>query len=207
MQQCFDLATRCFALGIPQFGSCFGAQLAAATAGGTVAKNPMGKELGLARKIQLTDAGRAHPMYHGKKSFFDAVSSHNDEVTHLPPGALKLAQNAHTGVQAISVRYLKGEFWGVQYHPEYDLHELARLKYCRRQVNTTLGFFRDIEAADAHIADIEALHADPSRTDIAWRLGYDADVMDEDVRMCEVKNFIRYLVLPFKQAKDMEISV
>lgn len=195
--QMSDLARRCFARGIPQFGSCFGAQLAVSVAGGVVAKNKFGKELGIARKISLTDAGRAHPMYEGKPSVFGGFTSHNDQVTHIAPGGLKLAQNAFTSVQAVSVRHQNGDFWAVQYHPEYDLHEIARLLYCRRQVSINLGFFRDMEGADAFIADLETLHADRSRRDIAWKYGIDDDVLDDDIRTCEVKNFIKHLVLPY----------
>ncbi|KAJ0405517.1 hypothetical protein P43SY_011365 [Pythium insidiosum] len=198
IQQLWGLAKAAYAQGVPQFGSCFGAQLAAVTAGGTVRKNPFGKELGIARKIHLTDAGRSHPMYEGKPSVFGGFTSHNDQITHLSAGGLKLAQNAHTSVQAVAVRHLNGEFWGLQYHPEYDLHEFARLLYCRRKVSVELGFFSDIASADAHIADLEALHADRSRTDIAWKLGIDDDVLDEEIRILEVKNFVRHLVLPYR---------
>lgn len=197
IQQMSDLARRCFALGLPQFGSCFGAQLAVAVAGGAVAKNKFGKELGIARKINLTEAGRAHPMYDGKPSVFGGFTSHNDQVTHIMSGGLKLAQNAHTSVQAVSVRFLKGDFWAVQYHPEYDLHEIARLLYCRRKVSIELGFFRDMAGADAFIDDLETLHADRSRGDLAWKYGIDDDVLDDDVRTCEVRNFIKHLVLPY----------
>ena len=51
-------------------------------------------------------------------------------------------------------------------------------------------------------ADLETLHSDPSRTDIAWRLGFDADIMDESIRLCEVRNFVKHLVLPFKANKE-----
>ncbi|RLN47341.1 hypothetical protein BBJ28_00017740 [Nothophytophthora sp. Chile5] len=197
VMQLMSLARQSFARGVPQFGSCFGLQLAVATAGGVVQKNKHGKELGVARKIRLNAAGRAHPMYEGKPSVFDAFSSHKDEVTVIQPGGLQLASNTFTNVQSVCLRYLKGEFWGLQYHPEYDLHEMARLLHCRREVNTELGFFTDLASADAFIDDLEALAADPSREDIAWKIGYDRDVLDDDMRTCEVKNFVKHLVLPY----------
>ena len=52
------------------------------------------------------------------------------------------------------------------------------------------GYFNDQTAANKFIADLETLHADPSRKDIAWQLGIDQDVMDEDIRTLEVKNWI-----------------
>jgi GMP synthase (glutamine-hydrolysing) len=43
---------------------------------------------------------------------------------------------------------------------------------------------------------LEALHQDPTRKDLAWLLGIDDDVMNEDVRRVEVRNWIELLVLP-----------
>ena len=46
------------------------------------------------------------------------------------------------------------------------------------------------------MSKLEALHQDPTRYDLAWLLGVDDDVMDDDVRMLEVRNWIDQLVLP-----------
>ncbi|KAF0698888.1 Aste57867_10512 [Aphanomyces stellatus] len=193
-----DLAKQCFAYGIPQYGSCWAAQIAVVAAGGVVSKNPRGREMGVARKISLTPEGRAHPLYEGKPSVFDAFTSHYDEITHVRPGSLVLSGNAFTTVQAVAVRHLNGEFWGVQYHPEYDLRDIARLIYARKERLVKYGIFASNEAADKFVAEVEELHEDPSRKDIAWRLGFDADVMDESVRFTETRNFIKHLVLPYK---------
>jgi len=107
-----------------------------------------------------------------------------------------LASNAFTHVQSVAVAHRGGTFWGLQYHPEYDLHEMARLAWCRRDKLVKLGFFRDGEAADAWVDLLEVLHQDPSRKDIAWMLGIDDDVTNEDIRLAEVRNWIERLVLP-----------
>ncbi len=184
-----------FEVGVPSFGSCWAAQIAVVAAGGTVTKNPRGREMGIARKIKLTPEGQSHPLYAGKSHVFDGFTSHDDEVTELPPGAVALAGNAWTRVQSVSVRFDAGEFWGLQYHPEYDLHELARLTYCRIDKLIRLGYFKDRDVALRYVDELEALHADPSRQDIAWHLGIDEDVMDEDVRLIEVRNWVNHLVL------------
>lgn len=181
---------------VPSFGSCWAAQIAVVAAGGRCDANPKGREMGIARKIALTPEGRAHPLYSGKKSVFDAFISHDDEITHLPPSGSLLASNGHTHVQSVSVTHKGGVFWGLQYHPEYDLHELARLCYCRKQKLTERGFFRDMDAAQAYVDQLEALHQDPGRKDIAWLLGIDEDVMNDDIRCAEVRNWIDLLVLP-----------
>ena len=55
---------------------------------------------------------------------------------------------------------------------------------------------RDREAAETYVGLLEALHQDPSRRDIAWLLGIDADVMNEDLRVAEVRNWLNHLVIP-----------
>ncbi|KAI9906540.1 hypothetical protein PsorP6_004244 [Peronosclerospora sorghi] len=201
--QMMNLARQSFAHGLPQFGSCFGLQLAVVAAGGVVQKNERGKELGVARKIRLTEAGRAHPMYEGKPLIFDAFTSHNDEVRVIRPGGLVLATNTFTTVQSACLRYLKGEFWGLQYHPEYDLHEMARLLHCRRRVNTQLGFFTDLNDATRFVDLLDELAADPTRKDLAWKIGYDQDVLNESHRTREIRNFVKNLVMPYyKQSQE-----
>lgn len=48
-----DLAKECYRRGIPQFGSCWAIQIAASAAGGTCAKNPRGREMGIGKCILL----------------------------------------------------------------------------------------------------------------------------------------------------------
>ena len=191
-----SLARAAFEAGVPGFGSCWAAQIAVVAAGGQCRANPNGREMGVARKITLTAEGRGHPLYEGKAGVFDAFISHVDEITHVPPGSLVLSGNAFTRVQSVSVIYRGGEFWGLQYHPEYDLREMARLTWCRLEKLQALGFFNDRDAGEAYVALLETLHQDPSRADIAWRLGIDDDILNVDVRRREMKNWITKLVLP-----------
>jgi len=191
-----EFARECYRRGVPAFGSCWAAQIAVVAAGGEVALNPNGREMGIARGITLTDEGRSHPLYEGKPAVFDALTSHDDEVTVLPTGAVRLAGNDFTRMQSVVVKHEGAEFWGLQYHPEYDLHEMARLMFCRLEKLVKLNFFEDEPAGLAHIDQLEALYADPSRTDIASALDIKADVIDELLRTVEVRNWINHLVLP-----------
>lgn len=194
VQRQVELARRAFAVGVPQFGSCWAIQIAAVAAGGKVAANPRGREMGLARKIGLTEAGRKHPMYAGKPPLFEAFICHLDEVTELPEGATLLASNTFTHVQGLEVRHQAGVFWGVQYHPEYTVGEMAGLMHARKPALIKEGFFLDEDAADAHIARLRDLHADPSRKDLGWGLVIDEDVLDDDIRQCELINWLKFVV-------------
>ena len=186
-----------FETGVPMFGSCWGLQVGAVAAGGTVVRSPKGREIGLARKITLTDAGRDHPMHQGKGASFDAPAVHTDEVGEKPQGMIVTATNTHSEVQAAEIRHGKSTFWGVQYHPEFSLTEMAGIMERYGKVLVDEGPFRDLEALARHTADLKALQDDLSRKDISWRLGYDADVLEPRRRLTEIRNWIERLVMPF----------
>ena len=95
-----DLVRAALKTGTPLFGSCWGLQVITAAAGGSVRKNPKGREIGFGRGIRLTEAGRKHPMYVGKLDVFNAPTVHLDEVEALPAGTTVLATNAMSSVQA-----------------------------------------------------------------------------------------------------------
>lgn len=191
-----ELARAAFAAGVPSFGSCWAVHVAVTAAGGRCAANPRGREFGIARNLALNDAGRAHPMFAGKPTGFDALTSHEDEVVELGPDATLLASNEFSTVQAVHVAHQRGIFWGVQYHPEYDLLDVARLGILRAPQLIAQGCFTDAAAAAAYLADIEALHADRGRRDLTYRLGVGAGVLDARLRTCEARNWLDRLVKP-----------
>lgn len=191
-----DLAEKAYELGTPGFGSCWAIQVAAVAAGGEVKANPKGREMGIARKIQLTPEGRNHPMYEGKESTFIAFISHVDEVTKIPEGGVLLSGNDFTHVQSMAVNHKKGSFWGLQYHPEYDLHEMARLTVARESKLIPAGFFKGHDDLMEYVERLEALHKEPNRHDLRWQLAIDDDVLSPDIRQCEFANWIENVILP-----------
>lgn len=188
-----DLMRSALDAGMPVLGSCWGLQVAAAATGGCVAQSPRGREVGIARKVALTAAGIGNALFEDKPAVFDSPCIHYDEVTHLPAGAVVLAQNAHSAVQAAVIRRGAGVFWGVQYHPEFDLPHLANLY--RRYADDMLsqGYFIDKDALETYANELSALHQDPSRLDLRWRLGIDDDVLDPDLRCREIRNWVNSL--------------
>lgn len=176
------------------WGTCWGIQIMAVAAGGEVRRNPKGREIGLARKISLTPEGRSHPMYTGKSDVFDALASHLDMVTRVPPHALVLAGNEHTQVQAMTFCYGKGAFWGVQYHPDYDTREVARLMVTRKTLLISEGFFEDERDFETHIGHLEKLAENPQNRNLRWKLGIDDDILSIDSRQREFGNWLKEVV-------------
>lgn len=182
--------------GTPQYGSCWGLQMAVVAAGGKVEANPLGREMGLARNIQLTADGRGHPFYKDKPEVFSGFISHVDQVTQMPPGGKVLASNDFTHVQAVAISHEQGAFWAVQYHPEYSLADMARLIVARESKLLPEGFYADRDGLLSHVAKLESLAEAPGRKDLRWQLAIGDDVLDQQVRQREFANWLHGLVLP-----------
>ncbi|MCP4640079.1 MAG: type 1 glutamine amidotransferase [bacterium] len=191
-----DLAKRAYEVGVPGFGSCWGIQVAVFVPGGKVEPHPKGREMGIIRDVKVTDEGLSHPMFEDKPEVFSHFVSHDDYITQLPDCAVRLAGNEWSPVQAAAVKYQEGEFWAVQYHPEYDLHELARLIVAREPKLVKQGLFLGHEDLMEYVDRLEALAADPSRTDLRWQLGIDDGVLVDEIRQREFINWLDKLVLP-----------
>jgi GMP synthase (glutamine-hydrolysing) len=196
-----DFAQSVFALGVPFFGSCWGLQVATVAAGGEVGPNPRGREVAFARKVILNDAGRAHPLHRGRDIAFDAPAIHADEVVRLPADATVTAWNALSQVQAAEIRHAGGVFWGVQYHPEFTLRDLAFILRRYGQTLVDEGFFADVAALEAYATDLNALSLDLARTDVAWRLGLGADILRSERRLLEIANWVSAKVRPTASAR------
>lgn len=191
-----ELAREVMKARTPLFGSCWGLQVVTVAMGGAVRANPKGREIGVGRKIALTEAGRAHPMFTGKASVFDAVTVHLDEVETLAPGTTVLAGNAQSQVQAAEIRHDGATAWAVQYHPEFSLGDMAAIvrRYGGRLMKE--GFFADEAARDAYVIDLETLNREPDNKPLAWRYGIDESVLSWQVRSTEIANWLTHEVMP-----------
>ena len=184
-----EVAKAVFAAGVPFFGSCWGLQIAVAAAGGVVRRNPRGREFGFARRILLTEAGRAHPLFTGKSLVFEAPTIHRDEIDTLPTGAVALATN-EMGLQAAAFTHGRSTFWGVQYHPEYDFVDIAAAaeRYGRTLVDE--GLFADEASLHEFALDLRQLQDRPADSALAWKHGLGPAMTSETVRLAELRNWL-----------------
>ncbi|MPZ57449.1 MAG: type 1 glutamine amidotransferase [Rhizobiales bacterium] len=187
--------------GVPVFGSCWGLQVLTAAAGGTVRKNPKGREAVYGRGIHLNVSGRAHPMYAGKAEVFDAITFHLDEVETVAPGTIVLAANAVSAVQAMELRVGKSVAWAVQYHPEYSPREVAAIV---RRTGIKLvgeGVFTDTDALTRCTSELDALDRNPDDRTLASRHRIDGTILDKPMRVREVANWIEHQVKPTRSQR------
>ena len=99
--------------GRPQVGICFGHQLLAKALGGQVARAPGGWGYGnIETRVEKMPDGQAPDALQLR-----LFMAHQDQVTHLPPGAEALASAAHCP-NAMFV--LPGRSLGIQAHPEFS---------------------------------------------------------------------------------------
>lgn len=144
-----------FESGVPFYGSCWGLQIATVVAGGEVGPNPKGREIGITLPIELTEAGKKHACFQGRKENFNALCVHLDEVVKLPENSVVLAGNEHSAVQALTFRYKKSEFFGVQYHPEFLVSDMVFIIRFLSELLISEGLFQSEELVEAFALKLE----------------------------------------------------
>lgn len=196
-----EIAKAVHSSGVPCFGSCWGQQIMCQALGGEVRANPKGIEIGVAKHISPTEAGKQHKMFDGKPSPFDALAIHRDEVVTLPPGAVVLAENEMSAIQAMELSGDHGNLWAVQYHPEFTFALLALLFRRDADILVRDGRCRSHEEVQETIDDFEALHADPNDASLAAKHEVGDDVLNPRLRMAEFQNWLDIKVRPRAAAR------
>ncbi len=102
--------------GIPVLGVCYGHQLLAYSAGGTVGPNPNGTEISTC-EIRLKPAAGQDLLFRDMPTTFPAHATHAQSVLKLPPNATSLAESNRDPHQAF---FLPPSAWGIQFHPEFN---------------------------------------------------------------------------------------
>ncbi len=114
----------------PTLCVCFGHQLLGKALGSRVERNPWGREMGTV-EIRLTVAGRSDELFQGLPDPLLVQQTHEDHLAELPRGAVLLASNERSAVQAFAYGpYLRC----LQFHPEMDAVRLRALAESRRDL-------------------------------------------------------------------------
>ncbi|MCB0131092.1 MAG: glutamine amidotransferase [Caldilineaceae bacterium] len=101
---------------VPTLGICFGHQLLAQAAGGTVGYHDDGPEMGRVLAHALPRA-TDDPIFGRLPAAFHTLNGHFQFVHQLPPGAVALVTTERDSCHAFR---LGNAAWGVQFHPEFD---------------------------------------------------------------------------------------
>ena len=127
---------RAMNLRVPILGICLGCQIIADALGGIVSVSSF--ELGWI-KITLTTEGLRNPLFSNVPMSFYAFERHRDEISYLPPGAIRLAKSDSCKIQAF--QYQDKPIWGVQFHPENKRGKNEAMDAINETNNTILRNF------------------------------------------------------------------
>lgn len=127
--------------GAPTFGICFGHQLLVQALGGSVTKNPRGREIGTVH----FEVVESDPLIGAAPRRLRVNSSHVDAAERLPPDARLLGR---TGLDPFAAARFGERAWGVQFHPEFDGEIVRGYIDARREVITSEGIDPDALPAE-----------------------------------------------------------
>jgi GMP synthase (glutamine-hydrolysing) len=100
------------------------------------------------------------------------------------------------GLQAAELRFANGgSFWGVQYHPEYSVAEVAAMARRYAEVLIRDGLVKEQAELDALVTDLQAFDANPADARLAWRFGVGAAITDTSIKLAELRNWLQRRVL------------
>ncbi len=157
---------------VPVLCVCFGMQFLAQAHGGRVILSPEGWEIG-GTEVSLTREGQADPLFEGLPPRIKVLATHEDRIASLPAGAVTLASNEHSPVQALRC----GEkIWGVQFHPEAST-DLIRLLIGLRSDQLRQDAIKRGLSGEGHVERLLQTLRDPD-------IRQGAVVLDNFVRMC-----------------------
>ena len=141
-----EFTRKCFEHENYFFAACWGLQVCVVAAGGKCRIAPKGAHTGIAKNIELTDAGKKHRLYFSKPHKFTAPAFNFDEVEIPPKNSVLLASDKINKFSAMYFKAGKSEIWGLQYHPEIPYSYMVRLlKHRKKRLLSTKSFNNEEE--------------------------------------------------------------
>ena len=172
-----NFASNCFKYDKKILAICWGLQVCSTAAGGSVAPAKNGAHIGIATDVMINKEGQNNIIYKNKKTIFTSPAFNYDEVCQIPEGATLLSSDKINRVMAIHFKPGKSEVWGLQYHPDYEYHQMISLANARKDRIIKNKQFKDENDFENHMNYIKE----------------EDKKLDFENRTCEVKNWLDFI--------------
>ena len=172
-----NFAANCFKHDKKILAICWGLQVCSTAAGGSVAPAKNGAHIGIATDVVINKEGQSNLIYKNKKTIFTSPAFNYDEVCQIPEGATLLSTDKVNHVMAIYFKPGKSEVWGLQYHPDYEYHQMISLANARKGRIIKNKQFKDEDDFNAHMDYINEQDKK----------------LDFENRTCEVRNWLDFI--------------
>ena len=169
-----NFASNCFKHNKKILAICWGLQVCSTAAGGKVAPGKNGAHIGIAFDVEINQEGKKKSIYKNKKIKFTTPAFNFDEVIEIPENAILLASDRINNVMGIYFESGNSKIWGLQYHPDYEYHQMINLSKARKDRMINNKNFKDENDFQNHINYIK---------DEDKKLNFEN-------RTCEVKNWL-----------------
>ena len=146
-----NFASNCFKHDKKILAICWGLQVCSTAAGGSVAPAKNGAHIGIATDVIINKEGQDNIIYKNKKTIFTSPAFNYDEVCQIPEGATLLSSDKVNQNMALHFKPGKSEVWGLQYHPDYEYHQMISLANARKDRIIKNKQFKDDNDFENHM--------------------------------------------------------
>ena len=150
-----NFANECFNYNKKILAICWGLQVCATAAGGTVSLSKKGAHLGIASDVEINDLGKEHSLYKDKKNYYNTPAFNFDEVSKIPSNAKILSSDKINNVMGVNFYVKSSEIWGLQYHPDYYYDQTINLTNLRKHKLLESNHFINENDFESHILYIK----------------------------------------------------
>jgi GMP synthase (glutamine-hydrolysing) len=172
-----NFASNCFNQKKKILAICWGLQVCSTAAGGKVNPGLNGAHIGIASDVIINEDGDKHFIYKNKKKKFTTPAFNFDEVIELPKNSILLSSDSVNKVMGVSFKAGNSEITGLQYHPDYEYHQMINLIVGRKERLFNNKNFLDEDEYEKHISYIKSENA----------------LLNFNDRSCEVRNWLNHI--------------
>ena len=133
-------------------------------------------------------------MFFNKPKIFDSFCWHYDEIKSVPSNSIILASNDHSLVQALSFKLGRSEFWGVQYHPEFNPRWMLGLMKLRKKTLLEKKIYCSENEFNQMIQALSDL-SNNRKTSYAKKIK--KSIIERNIHYLELTNWLRFVGTSF----------